>query len=282
MNHKVPIFLHIPKNAGTYIVTANQKLLEQNLHKFSKTKSLAKNFLVDINGSTLLRIFCAIDKTTLARIQSFMAYKIDKLNAVIDYEKFLYFVESNDIELFSIVVEPGYFWGHSKFSTNLLPAFSAAFKICSMMGASYLCYTILRPIAERCKSIFSYLNSELSIHEPNHKSITSNSFEEYVDSDELETNWIASSMLGASCVTESQFNIICGLLDKFQVHDISKADQCIHDVFNACFRSINLNIQEKSLNQNKNTNNIPLHNQQLIDKINQKNIWDYRLYKKFT
>ena len=53
----VPVFLHIPKNGGTYIVAINQKLLEQNLHKFSKTKLLAQHFIVTIALTPVVMTF---------------------------------------------------------------------------------------------------------------------------------------------------------------------------------------------------------------------------------
>jgi hypothetical protein len=278
MNKRLPIFLHIPKSAGTYIVTGTQTLLEQNCNP----QLLVKNFLVDIPNSTLLRVFCAIDNETLFQIQSRMTYKIDKLNAVIDFDEFLDFVRAKSMQILSMVIEPGYFWGCSKFSTNLLPCFSAAFKICSIYNINYSCYTIFRPIAERCKSIYSYLRSQASSHEPNHQCINSSSFEEHVNSEEFETNWICRSILGCESMNESRFVDVCGLLSKFHVYNILQADQCIDDIFGLCFEANNIKLDKQQLNKNKNKQNPQIINHNLIDAINQKNTWDYRLYKKFS
>jgi len=276
MNKSIPIFLHIPKSAGTYVITANQAILEQKVSQ----PLVVKSFLIDISNSTLLRVFCAINKETLFQIQSRMTYKIDKLNAVIDFDEFLEFVRSKSIQILSMVVEPGYFWGCSKFSTNLLPCFAAAFKICAMHNMNYICYTILRPIAERCKSIYSYLRSEASSHEPNHQCINSGSFEEHVNSEEFETNWICRSILGCESINESRFADVCGLLSKFHVYNILQADQCIDDIFGLCFEANNIKLYKQQLNKNKNKQNSQIINHNLIDSINQKNAWDYRLYKK--
>ena len=277
MSKRMPIFFHIPKNAGTYVITANQALLEENC----KPQLLVKNFLVDIPNSTLLRVFCAINNETLFQIQSRMTYKIDKLNAVIDFDEFLEFVRAKSMQILSMVIEPGYFWGCSKFSTNLLPCFAAAFKICVMHDMNYICYTILRPIAERCKSIYSYLRSEASSHEPNHQCINSGSLEEHVNSEEFETNWICRSILGCESINESRFADVCGLLSKFHVYNILQADQCINDIFRLCFEANNIQLDKQQLNKNKNKQNSQIINNNLIDAINQKNAWDYRLYSTF-
>ena len=289
---KIPTFLHIPKNAGTYILHLNHASLCEYLrthfvgHNFYKklenqssriSNLCCRRLLVDIPNSTLLTIFCYMPENIY---KNTVIHELDPHVSILSYDQLIAIINNQDVFIFSIMIEPGYYWGSSIYKTNLGESFLAAENICDLINCHPWYYTIFRPILDRAQSIYNYLTSDSSSHEPNHKCITSNTFEKYVESHEFETNWITSS-LAPEEINEESFESVSALFDGFKIYDIDHINTCTDETFLTCYNLSTRQLHNNNYNKNSSVIKTKQMNTQIQQTILSKNYWDYRLYKKF-
>ena len=111
---------------------------------------------------------------------------IDDNRYKVELYPFLYELLNNKLEIFSIIIESYGFNMISKLNFDGLNVFDY---ICKIIKKESVYYTIFRDCFSRTVSMYNYLNSNKSKHEPTHKKIAYNTFEEYIKSYQLEDSW---------------------------------------------------------------------------------------------
>jgi hypothetical protein len=92
----------------------------------------------------------------------------------------------------------------------------------------------LREPFDRCQSLYSYITSSSSNHEPTHGTIKFKTFEEYLNSYQLEDSWLIRNLINipdSREITEEDYYQACFILDQFKIKDISKTDFLINEAF---------------------------------------------------
>jgi len=182
-----------------------------------------------------------------------IATKIDKWSSELSIFKLFSLVKNSELELFSIVIEPGFYWGDIKNLIDLRPSFDAAYALCDIANSNYKCFGTLRFPFQRVLSAFAYLCEETSIHEPNHKKIMCNSLRGYILSDQLEDSWVIRSLSGklySEALNQHDFDYVVDFLKDFTF--TLNAEDSINDVFK---KSYNITLQDcKVIETNRNRN----------------------------
>ena len=115
-----------------------------------------------------------------------------------------------------------------------------AYKIIDLCEAEPFNFTIFRDPFSRQQSLYYYLTSDASAHEPSHHSIKENSFINYLNSSSLEDSWLIRVLSGVKSTTKLNkywLEIASNFLDSnnFFIVDINHTDSAIKHVVEKCF-----------------------------------------------
>jgi hypothetical protein len=241
---KIPVFLHIPKNAGTYVLGWTMTLF--------RYYGIARDWNNKVNWNYgLRRILLQHDNEQIATLfvydpynvresnQYFIQHPTDKYCNIVELQKFLEELKNKKLTLFSIIIEAA---GVHLIKENLYE------DICKHNNSHPLYYTIFRDPYNRALSMYHYITSTNSVHELTHNTIKSKSFSEYLNSYELEDSWLIrklTNITDSEIINEEIFNRACVVLDEFKIKDIKHTDELINDVFTECY-NISQNIVDNN------------------------------------
>ena len=194
----LPVFHHIAKNAGTYVLSWMMMLcrkynliLGKNEIPGWTSKRIRRSIVLLNEGKQLT---CCIHTPTDIYNKNLAFQKMPESDEVTDYidlENFIKSILSGDIEVFSVSIDP--------MDPGISIQRSAVSEIISASKREHpLNFTVLRDPFERSRSLYYYLNSKKSQHEPTHASIKSKDFESYIVSDEIEDSWFLRHILDMS------------------------------------------------------------------------------------
>ena len=225
-NLNVPVFYHIPKNAGTYVISIIFNYLRyfitDSLHEERRlpTYITPRNIVIQKNNVQLARIlgydpnnFCGENKNfkkANSNDETLFFLELDKLN-----ENLI-----SHINVFTLVIEGDGF----KFNSEICKHF---------YQYSLKRFIILRDPAKRALSFFNYINSNSAKHEPTHGMIPNN-FSGYINSHFLEDSWLIRQFAKISDdqeINESHYDAVYNKLKYFDVSDIENTDKFLIDFF---------------------------------------------------
>lgn len=265
MTNKLPVFFHIPKNAGTYVYNRSFNIVKQ----FINTAQETLNLEVKNKGEPVYRIVCSCKKPLNDKYK-----RMNGANWVcVDYED----IDFNDLNLYFIEVGDRSFNSYKeeiykKLNKNIEP-----FE-----------FLVLRDVYERILSLFSYLKSPQSSHESTNNIFGDMSLIDYLNSHYLEGSWLIRSLLkipDETPITKEHFDNTCEILDNFLISDIKKVDSLILEVFNECYNVKNCIINQNEIFSNKTKDKIKHSfnslNQKTKEHFNNQTKWDFKIYNKY-
>jgi hypothetical protein len=317
----LPVFHHIAKNAGTYVLSWAQMLCRKyhlirgdnlSLHWTSAKIRRALIRLKDDRQLTI--IYCTLTDLTGDLNAIFSVYpeleqfskdnkrervlekQIEYINSkypsaedsttnIIPEDDFLNFIENGDIIPFCVIVdpmEPG--WMEARKCIDLI--------IEKSKRKHALHFTVLRDPYKRAQSLFHYLTSEESAHEPTHDSIQAKNFEDYIQSDEVEDSWFLRSLLNMSddeVVEPYHLTLADEWLRHFRISDTSKVDDLINQVFHGAYAIQQSDMEDhviaSNLHRNATPNKLKIKLKDLDPMIQQKFLdrtyWDRKLWERY-
>lgn len=260
-NRKLPVFFHIPKNAGTYVYNyAFWSLFINTLKSVNPC-----NLEVIKDGAIAYRLICNSDEPLDGNIYKRMnqgywrQVDLDSLNL-------------NDLNIFFIEVCDSSFFNYkdeiySKLDSNTLPYE----------------FLFLREPYSRIQSLYSYIQSSASSHEDTNNSFGNKSFIEYLNSSQLEGGWLIRALLGipnSVMIQQEHYDKTCKILDQMHVSDTGDVRSTLNKVFNNCYGITDINNAEVVANKTQNKIDIPFNSLDESTKIaflNQAK-WDIELY----
>ena len=271
-----PVFYHVPKNAGTYMI--NNMLLFFREYRRTRTDWLerpwetARNIEIKHDGKTLMRLIAADPDNWCAH--NLKSDPHDNSHYTANEQQAVDII--NNIWMFAVVVED--------------IGFEHRDRLTGVLNINLYESVILREPFSRAKSLYGYITSEASAHEPYHKNITG-SFEQYITSDQLECGWVIKSFRGLHDNTQpttQHYDQTCELLDGMRVTDIKHTDQLIDQMFEECYdlsRSTFPDHFESNLHRNATPNKIKIEFNELDDQTQQtfldRTYWDRKLYERY-
>lgn len=265
MIKKLPVFFHIPKNAGTYINNICFSVMQQ----YSKTRGYHIDILKD--GVITYRLLCVGDGELDPKVYT----KLNNVCYTTQFENLDKIL--NDLELFMIRVSDNSF---RSYKNELLPY---------IKDYDLFEFLVLREPYSRVQSLFSYLKSIQSQNETTHGVFGNMSFYEYLNSPYLEGGWLIRSLLDIPNevpVSEQHYDKVCEILDGMHVYNTEDVRGCINNVFNQCY-SFNIGDLDKYVvydNKNKEKQEIPFDSwdHYTVEKFMMQTTWDRKLYERYT
>lgn len=262
MIKKLPVFFHIPKNAGTYITTTSYCAA----HELSN----GNKYYVDVvKGNTFFYRLICFDQGDLNN-------KYKKINSdryQINFED----LDLSDLKLIMIrICDAGFGCYHEDIYSSL-PV--------DVQPYEFIC---LREPYDRILSLYSYIKSAQSSKEPTHRAFGSSSFVEYLNSHQLEDSWLIRNLLNIPdnvLLEREHFNETCKLLDNMYVFTIDNVDNALAKVFEDCY---DFNISKKQFknvisNQAQSKLNVPFDSLDMQSKaaFQVRTSWDRQIYERY-
>lgn len=275
-NSNLPVFYHVPKNAGTFAMSLIFLYLRMLRRKIS-VGGIEKRFETNRN------IVIKKGHLEIARILAFdpnnECSKCDLYKRGIKEDETHYIIELNDIEkidlkklnLFTIVIEADGF----KFHKEILNKFK-----------NYDCkkFILLREPIKRMMSFFNYITSEFAKHEPTY-GIIPNNLSEYIQSSHLEDSWLIRQFANVSDnegINDNHYNETFNELKNFDIADVKNTETLIKDIYSK-YLNLELSINDRKVlskdlvhNASK-KNNLSLSNDQ-IKILNERMKYEIKLY----
>ena len=235
---KIPVFLHIPKAAGTYV----QQVIFNYLIRITDSMPGYFRKITIENEDVNLTVYCNFLSDYWKSDPNMKRHPVSIARGVNNpraghtgVETFKTYMKNDQVDVMFCVVEPV-----TMISSTDNPPLDyrvGLFLVHELLNASnqqWSNFIILRDCFSRQQSLFNYINSASSKHEPSHGCIRSRSFNDYIMSNEIEDNWMTRALTGAGKVdiNESWCDQACDLLDNhnFLINDISKTDQTIDQI----------------------------------------------------
>ena len=165
-----------------------------------------------------------------------------------------------------------------------------AYELLNLCEAKPFNFTILRDALSRQQSLFDYLTSKDSSHEPTHGSISQDTFVEYLNSEGLEDSWLIRVLSGIPHnmnINQYWMDIVVQFLESqnFLIGDISKTDDIINEVLNDCFgEKINESDKQSIFrNSTKNKDKITINglNEKTKQNFLYQTYWDKKLWERY-
>ena len=249
----IPVFLHIPKSAGTYVLSWNINMFRKHsvIQKFNSVRNRKKK-LIKVFSENELALHAFVYDTNFTSDSTNKAGSIYMGRTSIS--DFIIDLEKGKIELFSLIVES---YGFKFLFKNIIDT------ICKCTNTNPVYYCLLRDSFTRARSIYNYLKSLESSHELTHGRIKSETFEEYLASHELEDSWLIrciNDMQDSQPISELEFKKTCEFLDNVKIKKMEQADSLINEIFYSCYEltiesqprvAIYINRNESDRNTNK-------------------------------
>lgn len=266
----LPIFYHIPKNAGTYVMYCMRKMFNAFItHKinakyhplYKRNINILKNGKIVFRFVVLLPISASTENTILNSMKwtsensnqenlnwSYSNYDIKDLKVLMRILK--------NVFIFCVFVESSGF----RIREELYKFFE---------DYNILNFLVLRDPFDRIVSLYNYTNSSRSKHEISHKFLKDISFVEYINSNLLETNWIIKNLLNiddSTKVDDTHFERVVDMLERdFYVIDMKTFDT---DFIKFCKKCFGFKTMDKSF-----------YTPPMTDKTNWKNSTEYKKIK---
>jgi len=236
----IPVYYHIPKCGGTYVITKCKEILRFHYHGISAIR-------VNKNNETLVRCF--------------VRKNIRELDIDIHDDCLLKYLNN----ILFITIEPGGIKLRDKILNNISNIHE---------------FMIIRNLFDRTQSMYNYLTSQASKHEPTHGVIRDKTFEEYLKNTNYEKNWISSQF-------SQDKNILINKLKNMRIYKIRHIEKAISDCFSACYSDIDCSKYNDNLvNRHENTHKtqkIEVHNipNEVIQKFLNHNQMDQFIYDSY-
>ena len=300
----LPVFHHIAKNAGTYALSWMMMLCRKyyilNGSRSVKgwTSDRIRRSIVTLPNNRQLTC-CIYTKTDIHKSSVDFVHRPqgDGNSDWVKFNAFIKLIKSQDVEVFSVSVDPLHWGGayvvkpNDYIDVNHDDTIKYINEIAVANHRQHLLeFTVLRDPYARSRSLYNYIKSDNSAHEPNHDSIVSDDFYEYLTSYELEDSWIIRTVLSLRddvIIEPRHFTACCKYLDHWRIADISNVDLLIDKVFHGSYGILQRDVEPEVVDVWKNStpHKVKIRFQDLRRDVQEqfldRTYWDRALWNKY-
>lgn len=276
----IPIYLHIPKNAGSYLIHVFTCYFIRLVRNASELHMQRLTVSGDNFNLTLFVKFNSDYWKTDKNIKEhhFIAPRARKCT----FSTLKTYIQNQQLNVLAIVIEPE--------GGELRPSFNVTHQILNLCRVEPFYFSIFREVFSRRQSLYHYITGQESSHESSHGSIKEKSFVEYLSSDSFEDSWLIRSTTGMEDswpITDFWFNQCCNFLNNFNflIKDIKNTDDIINEALFSCFKE---GLSDSDTNTTM-RNNTKIKNKITIDDLEEKTkqtfldrtYWDRKLWERY-
>lgn len=278
MLSRIPLFFHVPKSSGTFVyasLLSGARLFRRKHRLVGVVPGVEtiRSILLMSEGAIQARMIVFDQRHNLDALGD--GCKRDDCSWEVELEKFSCSLLEGLVVL-GVFIEPEGF----RTADDILRLISCNLK------ADFYKFIIVREPYDRERSLYYYLMSDSSRHEPTHGRISGESFEGYLSSFRVSDSWLIRNLLdlGDSVIlTEEHFGLACDKIYGFKVYDIARADIAVEEVLRDCFGVEAAESKAKFMQPRNNTihpltkiDDLPLEVQ---EKFLRRAYWDRKFYQ---
>lgn len=285
---QVPVFLHVPKNAGTYVIDVMHKHVDRLTGNDMDFHAPVKKLTIETEsfGWSLIVKFLTNNHESDVNIRPHaISIKRGVNNPWVkscELSTLQYYLSKNYIQIWSIIVEPVSTFG---LRTGLFQANN----MIAQLQKQPINYTCLREPFDRQQSLFNYLTSSASGHEPTHEKLKCKTFDEYLNSNYLEDSWFIRNLTGAPDSIELNqywYNNTLSIIDEFKINIFNSANpiHMLNQITAKCWHTNILSSDTARAHGNKQAyNRILFENMSTSTQENfqSRMKWEIKLYNEF-
>lgn len=273
-NLSIPVFFHIPKNAGSFVLN---RFFVYSL-AFNKTKyNLNKRIDILKDGKVSYRLVVIdshgeCDNNKVFNQKTTRNYEL----SINDLSKELL----DKFYVFSLIICGD---GFNSYRSEIYPALPE--------HRDKHEFITFRESFSRAESFYFYLRSENSEHENLHGQFNHVTFDEYLSSYQVEDSWCIrffTKLDNDKDISEKEFNFVCGLIDDMKVVYYKDIDSYLYKLFKNIYDIDALehkkifDVREVYDNKNKDKTKTDKLDVNALKTFNERTYWDQKLFNKYV
>ena len=238
---KLPIYIHVPKNAGTFVQSVlkqhfirTRDVDEENTYRYYR-KVTVETPVANISVHCMFKTeYWRSDPHMKRHPLSIMRNVNNPRAGWCTWDTFETYMKNYQLDILFVSVEP-ILNPESPTLPDLRCGYFIALQIAKCVGKQPQSYISLREPYNRQQSIYHYIRGSESTHEPSHGSLISETFEDYIMSPQLEDSWLIrcmSAIPNQQHLNEYWLQHTMYFLQQheFQVYDIKQTEHMLNDI----------------------------------------------------
>lgn len=253
MQSNIPVFFHIPKNAGTFIIATMNKFFVRVLKVAPEDMNFQRLSIRTQSGHEIKAFVYFTDENWKSdtNIKVFPSHGPKVRARQTDLKTLERYLSLKQVKLLTMIIEPA---GEI---LDLRNSFYETWNVLESCNKTPVNFCIVRNSYDRASSIYNYLKSDESMHEKTHGAFDHlKTFPDYIKSDMLEDSWTIRAVTGAPInmpLNEKWKDQALSFFEKhkFIVRDIKESQSLLQQVLAYCFEETLSDLDTKNINANK-------------------------------
>jgi hypothetical protein len=271
---QIPVYYHIPKCGGTYILSLYSYLNKENERKIRKrldTNCICRLIDVYLNETRYIQM------TGIMEIKDLMSLNcnIESYNNIFSLDQLYQIIDEDQIKITSIFIQP-------TGDGNMLDSRNQVDKIISYINKQPIYFTIIRDIFQRLYSEYSYLTSSAADHEPSNNLYKSYAnFEDFLIKSNNYDNIITKQVAYNMPLDNTAFKMVENFFSNFVIGTMQSLEATATNVWKQCYGWA-ANGENETFLKNENRNKLKINIDNISYQAKQQFLsntqWDRKLY----
>lgn len=276
--NKLPIYYHIPKCGGTYILALYQYLNKENEKRIRKPSGNWNNNQICRRINIYLDNKRYLGATGIIEIEDLLKLncKLESHSNTFSIKELYKLIDNKKIKITSIFIEP-------TGDGNMSESRKEIDKLLAYINKKPVYFTIIRDVFQRIYSEYAYLSSAISQHEPSFNAYAEyENFEEFLIKCNTYNNLICRQIIPGVLLDDKSFEQVKSFFDDFTISTMQNIKLTAIKVWQECYgwsaNDNNDNLFPRNKNINKKKLSIEDISKEAREQFLIKTEWDRKLY----